>query len=151
MQLPTVNNERHYYSDRKQMLLIARQIMNRSARAAVLIAFYSGMRLGEVLRCIYKDGSFLLEDTKNGERRLVFVFHLGGKVVKGQWDRENLQQERTAAKAQLRKQEIINAIDTKSVKKKQKQNAIDQYLNRWTKMYLRLCLCCLALSGCCTM
>jgi integrase len=75
MQLPAVNNERHFYSDRKQVLQIARLITNRSARAAVLIAFYSGMRLGEVLRCVVKDGAFVLDDTKNGERRLVPIHY----------------------------------------------------------------------------
>ncbi len=75
VQLPTVNNERHYYSDRKQVLQIARKMNNRSARAAVLIAFYSGMRLGEVLKCTVKDGAFVLEDTKNGERRLVPIHY----------------------------------------------------------------------------
>jgi hypothetical protein len=70
MQLLAVNNERHFYSDRKQVLQIARLIKSRSARAAVLIAFYSDMRLGEVLRCVVKDGAFVLHDTKNGERRL---------------------------------------------------------------------------------
>lgn len=71
MQLPAVNNERHYYSDRKQVLQIARKITNRAARAAVLVAFYSGMRMGEVLTCEVKDGRFSLAETKNGERRLV--------------------------------------------------------------------------------
>jgi integrase len=75
MQLPAVNNERHFYSDRKQVLQIARLIKNRSARAAVLIAFYSGMRLGEVLCCVVKDGAFALDDTKNGERRLVPIHY----------------------------------------------------------------------------
>lgn len=73
LRLPSVSNERHYYSDRQQVLQIARKITNRGARAAVLIAFYSGMRLGEVLRCTLKGGSFILDDTKNGERRLVPV------------------------------------------------------------------------------
>lgn len=75
MQLPSVSNERHYYSDRKQVLQITRKITNRSARAAVLIAFYSGMRLGEVLRCTVENGTFRLDDSKNGERRLVPVHH----------------------------------------------------------------------------
>lgn len=71
MRLPTVRNERHFYSDRKQVLQIARLIKNPSARAAVLAGFYSGMRLGEIRRARVVDGAFLLEDTKNGERRKV--------------------------------------------------------------------------------
>lgn len=70
--LPNPKNERHYYSDRKEMLQIVRRIKNRSARVAVLTAFYSGMRLGEIKKCIVYNGeSFLLDDTKNGTRRMV--------------------------------------------------------------------------------
>lgn len=71
MQLPAVKNERHFYSDRRRVLQIARKITNFSARAAVLGAFYSGMRLGELRKCKPEDGNFVLEDTKNGTRRLV--------------------------------------------------------------------------------
>ncbi|HET7864014.1 MAG TPA: site-specific integrase [Burkholderiaceae bacterium] len=44
---------------------------NRDARAVALVAFYSGMRLGEVLRAEPTDRGWLLEDTKNGDRRLM--------------------------------------------------------------------------------
>jgi integrase len=71
MQLPTVNNERHYYSDRKETLKIARKIKNFDARAVILCAFYSGMRLGEIRKCEPVNGAFVLEDTKNGSRRIV--------------------------------------------------------------------------------
>jgi integrase len=71
MQLPALRNERHFYCDRRQVLQIARKITNPSARVAVLVAFYSGMRLGEVLKCTVSEGMFVLEDTKNGDRRLV--------------------------------------------------------------------------------
>lgn len=71
MTMPSVKNERHFYSDRQLVLQIARKITNRDARATVLAAFYSGMRLGEIRRAKVTDNGFLLEDTKNGERRLV--------------------------------------------------------------------------------
>lgn len=71
MTMPVVKNERHFYSDRKRVLQIARKITNPDARATVLAAFYSGMRLGEIRRCKVTDGGFLLEDTKNGERRMI--------------------------------------------------------------------------------
>lgn len=71
MTLPRVRNERHVYIDRADMIRIARTMTNREARAVALVAFYSGMRLGEVLRAIPVDRGWLLEDTKNGERRLV--------------------------------------------------------------------------------
>lgn len=69
--MPTVDNERHHYATRKEMLLIARAITNREARAALRVAFYSGMRLSEILSAKVRDGAFLLEETKNGERRMV--------------------------------------------------------------------------------
>lgn len=75
--MPTVRNERHVYADRKEMLAIARRCETRYARALVRIAFYSGMRLGEIVsigkRSIVKDGLFVLIDTKNGENRIVPV------------------------------------------------------------------------------
>lgn len=71
MTLPRVRNERHVYIDRGDMLRIARIMTNYEARAAALVAFYSGMRLGEVLRAEATERGWLLEDTKNGERRLV--------------------------------------------------------------------------------
>lgn len=69
--MPTVRNERHHYASRKEMLQIARAMTNAEARAVLRIAFYSGMRLGEILSAKLRDDAFLLEDTKNGERRMV--------------------------------------------------------------------------------
>lgn len=68
---PEVRNERRHYVDRAGMLAIARACKCRKSRAAILIAFYSGMRLSEVLEAQRVDGMFLLEDTKNGEPRHV--------------------------------------------------------------------------------
>jgi integrase len=42
-------------------------------RAAIRIAFYSGMRRGEILAAVQGQDAFVLEDTKNGERRIVPV------------------------------------------------------------------------------
>ncbi len=71
MQLPTVRNERHVYIDRLQMLQVARQCTNAQARAAIRMAFYSGLRLSELLRAEVIDGVIVLEDTKNGDRRAI--------------------------------------------------------------------------------
>ena len=68
--VPPVKNERQIYLDRKTVLTIVRQ-MARATRGAALIAFYSGMRLGEILRATNSDGVFVLSDTKNGEPRHV--------------------------------------------------------------------------------
>jgi integrase len=73
--VPSVKNERHIYIDRSQMLRLAKACANKSVRAAVRIAFYSGLRLSEILTSerIQRDGVwyFQLEDSKNGQRHLV--------------------------------------------------------------------------------
>ena len=71
MTLPPVRNERHRYATRKEVLQVARAIRHLDARALVLVAFYSGMRLAECLRAEPTLGGWLLADTKNGERRMV--------------------------------------------------------------------------------
>ena len=73
MTLPPVRNERHRYATRRQVLQIARAIAHRDARAVVLVAYYSGMRLAECLRAEPTPGGWLLADSKNGDRRLVPV------------------------------------------------------------------------------
>jgi integrase len=71
MQTPPVKNERHHYASRKEMLQIARLMTSRYARIAVRVAFYSGMRISEILRCEVVGDCFLLADTKNGDRRKI--------------------------------------------------------------------------------
>jgi integrase len=68
---PAVRNGRQVYIDRAQMLRLARACADRRARAAIRIAFYSGMRLGEIERAERLPGAFLLLDTKNGDPRMV--------------------------------------------------------------------------------
>ncbi len=70
MAMPEVKNARHIYPQRADVLPIARR-MPRTRRAILLIAFYSGMRIGEVLRATVADDAFWLADTKNGTPRLV--------------------------------------------------------------------------------
>lgn len=69
--VPEVKNERHHYIDRATMLTIARACTNRKARMAIRIAFYSGMRLSEILRARPVGGVWMLDDTKNGQPRHV--------------------------------------------------------------------------------
>lgn len=71
--VPTVRNERRFFIDRRQMLEVAKACRCRSTRAAIRIAFYSGMRLGEIIKARRTDEAFLLDDTKNGEPRHVPV------------------------------------------------------------------------------
>ena len=51
------------------MWKVARRTANRAARAAILIGFYSGMRVAEVLRAKAVEGVWQLDDTKNGDKR----------------------------------------------------------------------------------
>lgn len=73
MTLPAVKNERQVYLDRPQFLAVIRKMKPGSARAAVRIAFYSGMRANEVQLASFHDEMFTLppEVTKNGQPRNV--------------------------------------------------------------------------------
>lgn len=73
MQLPAVRNERHVYLTRDGMLRIARAADRHDVRIAIRVAFYTGMRFGEILRARVVGDALLLEDTKNGDRRAVPV------------------------------------------------------------------------------
>jgi integrase len=77
--VPEVNNERHEYASRKQMLQLARAMhpvdkrknAARESRAVLRIGFYSGMRLAEILRAEPRGDCFHLGTTKNGQPRIV--------------------------------------------------------------------------------
>lgn len=71
MVVPTVNNARHFYWSREQMLAICGQMPPGAKRAAVRVAFYSGMRSAEVVGAEAVGGFFNLGTTKNGQPRLV--------------------------------------------------------------------------------
>lgn len=85
--MPTVRNERHVYLTRIEVLRIARQLRNPWARAVVLVGFYSGMRLGEILRAEVTPQGWLLKDTKNGSRRVVPI-HPKVAYLARQWPPE---------------------------------------------------------------
>lgn len=71
MAIPAVKNQRHHYPDRVEMVAIARRCHDRRARAVIRIAFYSGMRLSEILRAKVTKQGFSLGTTKNGQPRIV--------------------------------------------------------------------------------
>lgn len=73
MILPEVRNERHVYKDRADMLKLAKAADRRDVRALIRVAFYTGMRKGELRRAVFEDGALHLADTKNGDRRSVPV------------------------------------------------------------------------------
>lgn len=69
--LPSPRNERHVYVSRAELLPILKRMKNYGARAVCLVAFYSGMRLAEILRAEPTDHGWSLRDTKNGEPRII--------------------------------------------------------------------------------
>jgi integrase len=71
MQLPAVRNERHVYASRVEVGRLVRAADRRDLRVIMLLAFYTGMRLGELYRVEPADGALVLADTKNGDRRAV--------------------------------------------------------------------------------
>lgn len=71
--VPTVKNERQVFIDRADMLKVARACKDRPVRAMIRIAFYSGMRLSEIIRAKIEGGNFVLRDTKNGDPRHIPV------------------------------------------------------------------------------
>lgn len=73
MVLPVVRNERHAYLTRQQMLQACRACSHWEAQIAIRVAFYTGMRLGELLRVQPEGDLLVLHDTKNGDRRAVPV------------------------------------------------------------------------------
>jgi integrase len=70
MQMPIVKNARHVYPSRADIIRIARSLP-RLPRAAILTAYYTGMRISEVLRAEATDQSYQLHDTKNSLPRHV--------------------------------------------------------------------------------
>ena len=69
--VPTVRNARETTIDRRQMLQLARACPEPGTRAAIRVAFYTGMRVGEQYAAERLPGMFVLRDTKNREPRLI--------------------------------------------------------------------------------
>ena len=68
--MPQIRNERQQYLDRTQAIPLSRAIM-RKTRGAALTAFYSSMRLAEIMRAVANEDSFVLADAKNDMPRIV--------------------------------------------------------------------------------
>lgn len=71
MLMPDVNNERHNFRGRREMLMAARACTNWYGQIAIRVGFYSAMRLGEQMRATVEGDVFVLHDTKNGDRRSI--------------------------------------------------------------------------------
>lgn len=71
MQLPSVRNERQVYITREGMLRACRACTNWQAQIAIRVAFYTGMRLGELWHVQVDGNTLVLHDSKNGGRRAI--------------------------------------------------------------------------------
>ena len=69
--VPMVDNQRNKYIGRREMIQLARACTDKPTQAAIRIAFYSGMRLGEIRKAEVIGTAFVLRDTKNGDPRIV--------------------------------------------------------------------------------
>jgi integrase len=70
VKLPKLNNKREHYATRLEMLKIAKNI-NVKYRAFIRIAFYTGMRIGEMLKAKVIGDMIVIENTKNGTSRII--------------------------------------------------------------------------------
>lgn len=69
--VPSVKNERKAFLTRADMLRLARACEDRPTRAAIRMAFYSGMRSDEIRRAKVVGTAFVLHDTKNSKPRII--------------------------------------------------------------------------------
>ena len=83
--VPTVRNERSIYIDRQTMLQLCRACKHQETRALIRIGFYSGMRLSEILKARIVGGNFVLDDTKNGDTRIVPIHPRLATCLRSQW------------------------------------------------------------------
>lgn len=69
--VPEVRNSRTVFLTRREVLTLARACKDPRTRAAILIAFYSGMRADEIRRARVVGTAFMLSDTKNSDPRII--------------------------------------------------------------------------------
>ena len=68
MPMPAVNNARHVYLTRAQVLRLARACKDFPTRAWILLTFATGSRPGELFRAQPMGDHFVMPETKNGTR-----------------------------------------------------------------------------------
>lgn len=68
---PEVKNARTTTVARADVLRLARACQHRGVRALIWVLYFSGMRVSEAQRAARRDGCFVLDDTKNGEPRII--------------------------------------------------------------------------------
>jgi integrase len=85
MVLPVVKNARHVYLSRAEMLTIARTMGLGWSRDVVRVAFYTGMRAGEILSSRVTPEGLSVADTKNGLPRIVPIHPRIAHLTRGHW------------------------------------------------------------------
>jgi integrase len=89
MVLPKVKNARHVYLTREQAVRVFRRMGLRWSRDAARVAFYTGWRISEVLSAkpvqAGAEWVLVLEDSKNGQPRIVPVHHRIVHLVRDHW------------------------------------------------------------------
>ena len=83
--IPTVKNARQVFITRADMLKVAKACTDKPVRAMIRIAFYSGMRLSEIIRAKVEGGNFVLRDTKNGDPRHIPIHQKVLRSVGYEW------------------------------------------------------------------
>lgn len=68
---PMVDNARQTTATRAQVLALARACRHKGVRALIWVLYFSGMRVSEAQRAVRSGGNFVLDDTKNGEPRII--------------------------------------------------------------------------------
>jgi integrase len=89
MVLPKVKNARHVYLTRAQAIAVFRAMGLSWSRDAARVAFYTGWRIGEVLRAVPADAAGMLvltiQDSKNDDPRVVPVHDKIKHLVLRHW------------------------------------------------------------------
>lgn len=70
---PSVNNRRHFYLTRAQMVALARACGQWETRAMIRVAFYTGWRYSEIVRAQLVGDTLVLVDSKNAQPRVLPV------------------------------------------------------------------------------
>jgi len=65
--VPKVQNERHVYIELPDLYRVLRHARNSEARKVIIAAFYTGMRLAELMRAEIRDDCMVVLNLKNGD------------------------------------------------------------------------------------
>lgn len=82
---PTVDNARQVYATRAEMLSIAKHCNHWAVRAMIRVAFYSGMRISEIIDAKVEGDYFVLGTSKNGDPVQVYISRKIRNLVDYEW------------------------------------------------------------------